>query len=72
MNVGSFVARFVVGPVLPYVGVVDLSITTTVICAILIIGMIWLGSVASVVVLGVLYGLFSGISGCCISALTRS
>ncbi|KAI9568011.1 major facilitator superfamily domain-containing protein [Boletus coccyginus] len=62
MNVGSFIARFVVGPVLPYVRVIDLTITTTVICAILIIGMIWLGSVASVVVLGVLYGLFSGIN----------
>ena len=35
------------------------------VCAILIIGMIWLGSVVSVVVLGVLYGLFSGMSGCC-------
>ncbi|KAI9573061.1 major facilitator superfamily domain-containing protein [Boletus coccyginus] len=62
INVGAFVSRFAAGPVLPYVGVIDLTITTTVICAILIIGTIWLGSVASVVALGVLYGFFSGIN----------
>ena len=64
INAGNFVGRFSAGAVLPYVGVIDLTITTTLICAILIIGMTWLGSVASVVVLGVLYGLFSGMSEC--------
>ena len=64
-------SRFAAGAALPYIGVIDLTIITTVICAILIIGMIWLGSVASVVVLGVSYGLFSGISGCCTSLRRR-
>ncbi|KAI9568012.1 hypothetical protein HD554DRAFT_807059 [Boletus coccyginus] len=62
MNAGGFVGRFSAGAVLPYVGTIDLTITSTVICAILIIGMIWLRSVVSVVVLGVLYGLFSGMN----------
>ncbi|KAF8429448.1 major facilitator superfamily domain-containing protein [Boletus edulis BED1] len=62
INAGSFVARFVASAVLPYVGVIDLTIITIVACAILIIGMIWLGSAASVIVLGILYGLFSGIN----------
>ena len=71
MNAGGFVGRFSAGTVLPYVGVIDLTITTTVICAVLIIGMTWLGSVVSVVVLGVLYGLFSGMSECCTSVHKR-
>ncbi|KAF8547578.1 MFS general substrate transporter [Imleria badia] len=62
INVGSFVSRFAAGTVLPFVGVIDLTIVTTVVCGFLIIGMIWLGSVGSVVVLGVLYGLFSGMN----------
>ncbi|KIJ15146.1 hypothetical protein PAXINDRAFT_163133 [Paxillus involutus ATCC 200175] len=62
MNGGSCIGRFMAGPVTRFVGIIDLSITTSVVCAILIIGMIWLGTVASVVVLGVLYGLFSGIN----------
>jgi hypothetical protein len=65
MNAGSFIGRFMAGPVTRFVGIIDLSIATSVVCAILIIGMIWLGTVASVVVLGVLYGLFSGISKWC-------
>jgi len=66
INAGSFVGRFAAGTLLPFVGVIDLTIVTGVVCALLAIGMIWLGSVASVVVLVVLYGLFAGISGCCI------
>ncbi|KAI9568014.1 major facilitator superfamily domain-containing protein [Boletus coccyginus] len=62
INAGNFVGRFSAGAVLPYVGVIDLTIITTVICAILITSMAWLDSVASVVVLGVLYGLFSGLN----------
>ncbi|KIJ07579.1 hypothetical protein PAXINDRAFT_173437 [Paxillus involutus ATCC 200175] len=62
MNAGSFVGRFMVGPVTRFVGIIDITIATSVVCAMLIISMIWLGTVASVVVLGVLYGLFSGIN----------
>ncbi|KAN0097186.1 Major facilitator superfamily domain containing protein [Tylopilus felleus] len=62
INLGSFIGRFVAGTVLPFVGAIDLTIITSMVCAILIIGMIWLGSVVSVVVLGVLYGLFSGMN----------
>ena len=65
INVGSFISRFAAGTMLPFVGIIDLTIVTAVVCAVLIIGMIWLSSVASVVVLGVLYGLFSGISVYC-------
>lgn len=64
INAGNFIGRFAVGTVLRFVGVIDLTIITTIACAILIIGMIWLGSAASVVVLGVLYGLFGGMSTC--------
>ncbi|KAG9311904.1 major facilitator superfamily domain-containing protein [Chiua virens] len=62
INAGSFLARFMAGIVLPFLGVIDLTIITTFVCAILIIGMIWLGSAASVVVLGLLYGFFSGMN----------
>ncbi|KIJ07578.1 hypothetical protein PAXINDRAFT_90172, partial [Paxillus involutus ATCC 200175] len=62
MNAGSFIGRFTAGPVTRFVGIIDVSIATSVVCAILIIGMIWLGTVASVVVLGALYGLFSGMN----------
>lgn len=62
INAGSFVGRSATGTVLPFVGAIGLTIISTVACAILIIGMIWLSSAASVVVLGLLYGLFSGIS----------
>ncbi|KAG8216309.1 MFS general substrate transporter [Butyriboletus roseoflavus] len=62
INAGSFIGRFVAGTMVPFVGAINLTIFTTVVCAILIVGMIWLGSVASVVVLGVLYGLFSGMN----------
>ena len=51
-----------------FIGVVDVTIMTVMVCAILIIGMIWLGSVASVVVLGVMYGLFSGLSRSALSS----
>lgn len=71
INAGNFVGRFLAGAALPYVGVIDLTIVTTVICAILITSMAWLGSVASVVILGVLYGLFSGLSRCCTSGHQR-
>ncbi|KAG9311919.1 major facilitator superfamily domain-containing protein [Chiua virens] len=62
INAGSFVGRFLTGPMLRFIGIVELTILSTVVCAVLIIGMIWLKTVASVVVLGSLYGLFSGIN----------
>jgi hypothetical protein len=62
MNVGSSVGRIAASFLLPFVGVVDQTIVTTIVCGILIIGMIWLGTVASVILLGILYGFFSGIS----------
>lgn len=62
MSAGSSVGRIAASFLLPFVGVVDQTIMTTIVSGILIIGMIWLGSVASVILLGILYGFFSGIS----------
>ncbi|KAF9235625.1 MFS general substrate transporter [Melanogaster broomeanus] len=58
----SFIGRFCIGLVTPFIGIVDLTIVATVVCAILIIGMIWLGTVVSVVVIGILYGLSTGMN----------
>ncbi|KAF9237794.1 MFS general substrate transporter [Melanogaster broomeanus] len=62
INAGSFIGRFCIGLVTPFIGIVDLTIVATVVCAILIIGMIWLGTVVSVVVIGTLYGLSTGMN----------
>ncbi|KIK77785.1 hypothetical protein PAXRUDRAFT_776424, partial [Paxillus rubicundulus Ve08.2h10] len=62
VNAGSFIGRFVAGPVTHFIGIIDITIATSVVCALLIIGMVWLGTAASVVLLGVLYGLFSGMN----------
>lgn len=71
INAGSFVGRNVVGTILLFVGIIDLTIVVTATCAILIIGMIWLSSAASFVVLGLLYGVFSGMSECYTFVCTR-
>lgn len=62
MNAGSFWGRMSAGFLTPFVGVPDLTILSTVACAALLVGMIWPSSVASFVVLGFLYGAFSGMS----------
>ncbi|KAF9226205.1 MFS general substrate transporter [Gyrodon lividus] len=62
INVGSFIGRFTAGLVTPFTGIINLTIITIVVCAVLIVGMIWLSTAASVVVLGVLYGIFSGMN----------
>jgi len=62
MNAGSFWGRMSSAFLTPFVGVPDLTIVSTVACAALLVGMIWLSSVASFVVLGFLYGVFSGMS----------
>ncbi|KIM69509.1 hypothetical protein SCLCIDRAFT_102575 [Scleroderma citrinum Foug A] len=62
MNAGSFWGRMSAGFLTPFVGVPDLTILSTVACAALLVGMIWLSSVASFVVLGFLYGAFSGMN----------
>jgi len=60
MSAGSSVGRIAAIFLLPFMGVVDQTIMSTIVCGVLIIGTIWLGTVASVMVLGFLYGLFSG------------
>jgi hypothetical protein len=50
----GFIARFT--------GVVNLATVAAILCSVLIFGMIGLSSLASVVVLGVIYGYLSGMS----------
>jgi len=61
LNVGSLLGRLSAGFIAPGVGVPWLMIIATAACGILTLGMIGLSSVPTVVVLGALYGYFSGI-----------
>ena len=63
MNAANLVGRVSSGFITRYTGVPMLMIITTFSFGVLILGMIGLSSVASVVVLGILYGYFSGICG---------
>lgn len=60
MSTANLVGRVSSGFITPYTGVPMLMIITTFACGVLILSMIGLSNVASVVVLGVLYGYFSG------------
>ncbi|KAL4073697.1 major facilitator superfamily domain-containing protein [Scleroderma citrinum] len=62
VNAGNFCGRTSAGLLSPLIGVPDLAILSTVACGVLLVGMVWLGSVASFAVLGFLYGAFSGMN----------
>lgn len=57
----NLVGRVTSGYIAAWTGVAQLTIASTVASGILILGMIGLNSLASVVVLGVIYGYFSGV-----------
>ncbi|KAG2140790.1 MFS general substrate transporter [Suillus cothurnatus] len=61
MNAACFLGRCTAGAIAAYTGVLNLTITSTVACSAIIISMIALSDVASVVVLGLTYGYFSGV-----------
>ncbi|KAI0675763.1 major facilitator superfamily domain-containing protein [Trametes maxima] len=61
LNVSSFFGRLSPGFVAHVLGVGNMTVASTFVCAILIFGMIGLGSLASVVVIGVIYGFFAGV-----------
>lgn len=61
LNGGSFIGRLSTGFIAPYVGVPRLMIVSTAACSILILGMMGLTRVPTVVVLGTIYGYFSGV-----------
>ncbi|KAF8447578.1 MFS general substrate transporter [Boletus edulis BED1] len=61
LNGGSLIGRLSAGFIAPRVGVPRLMILSTAVCAIFILGMIGLNRVATVVVLGTIYGYFAGI-----------
>ncbi|KAL4075549.1 MFS general substrate transporter [Scleroderma citrinum] len=60
LNTGNFCGRLSVGFLTLFLGVIDLITFSTVACAVLLLGMVSLGSVSSFVVLGFLYGVFTG------------
>ena len=61
LNGGSLIGRLSTGFIASYVGVPRLMIIVTAVCGILILGMIGLDGIPTVVVLGTIYGYFSGI-----------
>ena len=60
VNACSFFGRLAPGLVANKLGVTNILTISAFICAALILSMIALGNVASVVVIGILYGFFSG------------
>ncbi|KAI6134749.1 MFS general substrate transporter [Pisolithus croceorrhizus] len=62
VNAASFCGRFSAGFIAHFISVVDLTILSTVACAVLLGGMIWLSSMESFIALGLLYGLLSGMN----------
>ena len=60
MNASSFVGRLSPGFFSRKLGVENMTLASTLACTVLIFGMIGLGSVASVIVIGVIYGFFAG------------
>ncbi|MGZ7240455.1 hypothetical protein ACXWPE_09425, partial [Streptococcus pyogenes] len=52
-------------------GVHNILVTATFVCSVLILGMIGLGSVASVVVIAIIYGFFAGTCACHLAILVR-
>lgn len=62
VNAASFCGRLSAGVIAHFIGVVDLTIFSTLACAVLLGGMIGLSSMESFIVLGLLYGLLSGMN----------
>jgi hypothetical protein len=62
MNAASFFRRCTTGIIASHMGVLNLTVVSTVICSALGISMIALSDIASVLVIGVMYGYFSGVS----------
>ncbi|OAX34607.1 MFS general substrate transporter [Rhizopogon vinicolor AM-OR11-026] len=61
MNASAFIARCTTGMIAPYMGVLNLTIVSTVVCSALIISMIALVDIASGIVICVVYGYFYGV-----------
>lgn len=57
----NLVGRVTSGYIAEYTGVANLTIAATIASGVLILGMIGLKTLASVVVLGIIYGYFSGV-----------
>ncbi|CDO77695.1 hypothetical protein BN946_scf184969.g46 [Trametes cinnabarina] len=60
LNACSFLGRLSPGFFANKLGVENITVVSTFVCAVLILGMIGLSSVASVVVIGIIYGFFAG------------
>ncbi|KAG1878465.1 major facilitator superfamily domain-containing protein [Suillus tomentosus] len=61
LNAASFIGRCTAGIIAAYAGVLNFTIISAVACSAIIISMIALSDMTSVVVLGLVYGYFSGI-----------
>ena len=61
MNAAAFMGRCTTGIIASYTGVLNLTIVSAIACGALIISMIALSSIASVIVICVIYGYFYGV-----------
>ncbi|OAX32778.1 MFS general substrate transporter [Rhizopogon vinicolor AM-OR11-026] len=61
MNSASIIGRCTAGIIASHIGVLNMTILSTATCSALLISMIALHDIASVVVMGVMYGYFSGV-----------
>ncbi|KAG1820086.1 hypothetical protein EV424DRAFT_894651 [Suillus variegatus] len=64
LNAASFIGRCTAGIIATYAGVLNFTIVSTLACSAIIISMIALSDMASVVLLGLEYGYFSGVCMC--------
>ncbi|KAG1788771.1 major facilitator superfamily domain-containing protein [Suillus plorans] len=61
LSASSSVGRLSAGYIAGYTGVLNLTVISAISCGLIILGTIGLSSMASVVIIGVLYGYFSGV-----------
>jgi len=61
MNVAAFIGRCTAGIIASYIGVLNLTVLSTVACSAFIISMIALTDIANMIIIGVMYGYFSGV-----------
>jgi len=61
MNVGAFIGRSTAGIIASCMGVLNMTIVSTIACSALIISMMALNNITNVVVFGIMYGFFSGV-----------
>ncbi|KAG2122861.1 major facilitator superfamily domain-containing protein [Suillus cothurnatus] len=61
LNASSCVGRFTSGYIAAYTGVPNLTVISAISCGLIIFGTVGLSSLTSVVILGILYGYFSGV-----------